>query len=76
MQEFSREVMQIVNRPSSNERNVLDLFFSKSPTSYAAGEAWLKRIAAQELDREPEAKPKVGEAQLVALAKWGAIPAN
>ena len=26
--------------------------------------------------REPEAKPQVAEAQLVALAKWGAIPAT
>jgi pimeloyl-ACP methyl ester carboxylesterase len=42
----------------------------------AAGKAWLKRIAARKLDREPEAKPQVAEAQLVALAKWGAIPAT
>jgi pimeloyl-ACP methyl ester carboxylesterase len=77
MQEFSSEVMDIVNRPNSTEQErTLDLFFSKSPTSYAAGEAWLQRIAARKLDREPEAKPQVGEAQLVALAKWGAIPAN
>jgi pimeloyl-ACP methyl ester carboxylesterase len=34
------------------------------------------RFAARKLDREPEAKPQVGEAQLVALAKWGAIPAT
>jgi pimeloyl-ACP methyl ester carboxylesterase len=69
--------MDIVNRPNSTEQErTLDLFFSKSPTSYAAGEAWLQRIAARKLDREPEAKPQVGEAQLVALAKWGAIPAN
>jgi pimeloyl-ACP methyl ester carboxylesterase len=60
MQEFTPEVLEIVNRP----------------TSYAAGKAWLRRIAARRLDREPEAKPQVGEAQLVALAKWGAIPAT
>jgi len=77
MQEFTREVMEIVNRPNSTEQErTLDLFFSKSPTSHAAGKAWLKRIAARKLDREPEAKPQVGEAQLVALAKWGAIPAT
>jgi pimeloyl-ACP methyl ester carboxylesterase len=75
MQEFSREVMDIVNRPNSTiQGRTLDLFFSKSPTSYAGGKAWLERIAARKLDREPEAKPQVGEAQLVALAKWGAIP--
>jgi len=75
MQEFSREVMDIVNRPNSTEQErTLDLFFSKSPTSYAAGEAWLQRIAARKLDREPEPKPQVGEAQLVALAKWVRSP--
>jgi len=78
MQEFSREVMDIVNRPNSTEQErTLDLFFSKkSPSSYAAGQAWLTRIAARKQDREPEAKPQVGEAQLVALAKWGVIPAT
>jgi pimeloyl-ACP methyl ester carboxylesterase len=77
MQQFTREVMGIVNRPNSTEQErTLDLFFSKSPRSYAAGKAWLKRIAARKLDREPEAKPQVGKAQLVALAKWGAIPAT
>jgi len=77
MQEFSPEVLEIVNRPNStNQERSLDLFFAKSPTSYAAGKAWLKRIAARKLDREPEAKPQVAEAQLVALAKWGAIPAT
>jgi pimeloyl-ACP methyl ester carboxylesterase len=77
MQVFSPKVLEIVNRPNSTQpERSLDLFFSKSPTSYAAGEAWLERIAARTLDREPEAKPQVGEAQLVALAKWGAIPAT
>jgi len=77
MQEFSPEVLEIVNRPNSTQQErSLDLFFSKSPTSYAAGKAWLNRIAARKLDREPEAKPQVAEAQLVALAKWGAIPAT
>ena len=77
MQEFTSEVMEIVNRRNSTEQGrTLDLFFSKSPTSYAVGNAWLKRIAARKLDREPESKRQVGEAQLVALAKWGAIPAT
>jgi pimeloyl-ACP methyl ester carboxylesterase len=59
MQEFSPEVLEIVNRPNSTQpERSLDLF------------------AARKLDREPEAKPQVGEAQLVALAKWGAIPAT
>ena len=77
MQVFSAEVMDIVGRPNSTiQERCLDLFFSKSPTSYAAGKAWLERIAARKLDREPESKPQVAEAQLAALAKWGAIPAT
>jgi pimeloyl-ACP methyl ester carboxylesterase len=71
------DLFGFVNRPNSTpQERTLDLFFSKSPTSYAAGNAWLKRIAARKLDREPEAKPQVTEAQLIALAKWGAIPAT
>jgi pimeloyl-ACP methyl ester carboxylesterase len=77
MQALSPEVMDIVNRPNSTQQErSLDLFFSKTPTSHAAGEAWLKRIAARKLDREPDSKPQVAEAQLVALGKWGAIPAT
>ena len=77
MQEFSAEVMDIVNRPNSTiQERCLDLFFSKSSTSRAAGEAWLERIAARKVDREPESKPQVAQAQLVALAKWGVIPAT
>jgi pimeloyl-ACP methyl ester carboxylesterase len=77
MQVFSGEVMDIVSRPNSTiQERCLDLFFSKSPTSNAAGKAWLERIAARKLDREPESKPQVAEAQLAALAKWGTIPAT
>ena len=77
MQHFSSEVMDIVNRPNSTiQGRTLDLFFSKSPASHAAGNAWLKRIAERKLDREPETGPQVAEAQLVALAKWGVIPAT
>src|SRR6202048_779128 len=63
MQEFRREVQEIVNRPNSTQQErSLDLFFSKSPTSYAAGKAWLKRIAARKLERAREAKPQGGAA--------------
>src|SRR5580698_3150375 len=77
MQGSSREVMDIVNRPDSTiQGRTLDLFFSTSPASYAAGKAWLERIGARKLDREPETGPEVAKAQLVALAKWGVIPAT
>ena len=77
MQELSPKVMEIVNRPNTTQQErSMELFFSKSPASQAAGQSWLKRLAARKLDREPDAKPQVAEAQLVALAKWGAIPAT
>src|ERR1700726_1711412 len=42
MQEFSREVMDIVNRPNSTlQGRTLDLFCSKSPAIYAPGTARL-----------------------------------
>jgi pimeloyl-ACP methyl ester carboxylesterase len=76
MQEYTPEVQEIVGRPNSTQQErMLDLFFSKSPTSRTAGKAWLERISARKEDREPEAKPQVAVAQLDALAKWGAIPA-
>src|ERR1700726_831821 len=52
MQEFSAEVMAIVNRPNSTlQERSLDLFFSKSPASYAAGKAWLQGVAARKPGR-------------------------
>jgi hypothetical protein len=65
--------------PGTNDwQRYKTVFFSKSPTSNGPprAKAWLERIAARKLDREPESKPQVAEAQLAALAKWGAIPAT
>src|SRR5258708_19928487 len=58
MQEFSREVMDIVNRPNSTlQERSLDLFFSKSPAGYAAGKPWPQRTPAPKLDPDPETRP-------------------
>jgi|HubBroStandDraft_4_1064222.scaffolds.fasta_scaffold11026_2 hypothetical protein len=48
------------NRQSSEQQRAgmyWTCSFRRVSTSYAAGEVWLKRIAARKLDREPEAKP-------------------
>jgi len=37
------------------------------------GNAWLARIAARTVDREPPASPQVAAAQLGALTKWGHV---
>jgi pimeloyl-ACP methyl ester carboxylesterase len=74
LQEFSPQVKEIIARQNATagERQ-LNLFFSPSADSQAAGKAWLARIAERQTDREPASIPQVAQAQLVALAKWGAI---
>lgn len=77
MQEFSPQVLEIVNRPNSTAGDrMLELFFSPTPTSQAAGKAWLERIAARQTDREPESKPQVAQAQFAALTEWGKVAAD
>ena len=74
MDTFSPQVQEIVNRPNSTAaERMLELFFSPTAISQAAGKAWLARIAARQTDREPEAAPQVAAAQLAALAKWGQV---
>ena len=74
MAEYTPQVQEIVGRPNSTEaERVLELFFSPTATSRAAGKAWLARIAARQADREPPASPQVATGQLAALAKWGQV---
>jgi pimeloyl-ACP methyl ester carboxylesterase len=72
MAEFTPQVKEIISRPNSTtaERQ-LELFFSPTATSQAAGKAWHSRIAARQADREPPSSPQVAKGQLAALAKWG-----
>ena len=74
MAAFSPQVQEIMSRSNMTpaERG-LALFFSPTATSQAAGKAWLARITARQVDREPDAAPQVGAAQLAALAKWGQV---
>jgi pimeloyl-ACP methyl ester carboxylesterase len=74
MAAFSPQVQEILSRPNMTpaERG-LALFFSPTATSQAAGKAWLARITARQVDREPDASPQVGAAQLVALKAWGQV---
>jgi pimeloyl-ACP methyl ester carboxylesterase len=74
MAAFSPQVQEIMSRPNMTpaERG-LALFFSPTATSQAAGKAWIARIGARQVDREPDASPQVATAQLAALAKWGQV---
>ncbi|NWA29765.1 alpha/beta hydrolase [Pseudomonas gingeri] len=74
MDTFSPQVQEIVTRANSTaEERMLELFFAPTPTSQAAGKAWLSRIGARQVDREPEAVAQVAGAQLEALAAWGQV---
>ena len=74
MAAFSPQVQAIIGRPNSTAaERALELFFSPTATSQAAGKAWLARIAARQVDREPPASPQVAAAQLAALKAWGQV---
>lgn len=49
----------------------LEGFFTQSPTSRAAGEAFLKRRDRRVENRDTPASDKVASAQLAALEEWG-----
>lgn len=72
MAEFSPKVVSIVTRPNSTfEERCLELFFSPTETSQAAGKAWLERVASRTSDREPACGPEVAQAQLAAIQGFG-----
>jgi pimeloyl-ACP methyl ester carboxylesterase len=74
MAEFTPQVKEIIGRPNTTSgQRQLELFFSPTAPSQAAGKAWLSRIAARQTDREPPSSPKVAKGQLAALAKWGQV---
>ena len=50
----------------------LNVFFTPSERSQAAGREYLKRFRLRTKDRDPEVSDKVAPAQIEALAKWGA----
>lgn len=72
MADFSPQVKEIISRPNTSpDERRLALFFSPTEQSQSAGRAWLARITARQDDREPESTPRVAQAQLVAITRWG-----
>lgn len=49
---------------------LVKLFFAPSPSSQAAGRAFIARLAERKEDREPPAGPDVAHAQLTAFRAW------
>jgi pimeloyl-ACP methyl ester carboxylesterase len=54
----------------------LNVFFTPSERSQAAGRGYLKRFRLRTKDRDPEVSDKVAPAQIEALAKWGVPQEN
>jgi pimeloyl-ACP methyl ester carboxylesterase len=60
-----------IQDPTNRGYDVLKkIFFTSSPTSQAAGQAFIGRLMQRKDDRDPPAGPNVGSAQLAAFREW------
>ena len=65
------ELRSILEDPQLKGLEVLvKLFFTPSPSSQAAGEAFAQRLAGRQTDREPISGPAVASAQIAAFRAW------
>jgi pimeloyl-ACP methyl ester carboxylesterase len=65
------ELARILGDPSLSGYQVLvKLFFTRSESSQAAGQAFVSRLAARTQDREPASGANVAQAQLAAFRAW------
>ena len=73
MASFSPEVQAIFAKQFAVPDELwLDLFFTPSAASQAAGRAFLTRLRTRVENRDPASDAKVAGAQLAAVAAWGA----
>ena len=60
-----------IQDPANQGYDVLrKIFFTSSPASQAAGEAFVRRISQRKDDRDPPSDPKVASAQMAAFREW------
>ena len=72
MQDLTPEAKAIVAKNYNPPMHIwLDMLFSPTPTSQAAGLEFLKRIASRTEDRDKENSEKVAQAQVAAVMEWG-----
>jgi len=65
------ELSKITNDPKiQGLQTLVHLFFAPTPTSQAAGQAFVARLAERKTDREPVSGPKVAMAQITAFRAW------
>src|SRR5258706_1894482 len=62
---------QRIQEPTDREYDVLKkIFFTSSPASQAAGQAFIERLMQRKDDREPPSGPNIGAAQTAAFREW------
>lgn len=72
MQTMSPEAQAIFGKERENPDELwLDVFFSPSETSQAAGHKFLERYRARTIDRDINVNEKVAGNQLAAIGEWG-----
>lgn len=72
MQELSAEAQEIFGKERENPDDLwLDVFFSPSATSQAAGHQFLERYRARTIDRDININERVAGNQLTAIGEWG-----
>jgi pimeloyl-ACP methyl ester carboxylesterase len=65
------ELKKIIDDPNLvGFQKLVKLFFTSSPSSQAAGEAFVARLAERKEDLEPPAGPQVANAQITAFRAW------
>jgi pimeloyl-ACP methyl ester carboxylesterase len=67
------ELKEIFTGNLSPSQRLVKLFFAKSTSSEAAGEAFVARLAHRTQDREPVSGPKVAAAQIAAFRAWEVV---
>lgn len=66
----------LAKKRTSEEDLLLDVFFTKSDASQAAGRAFLTRIHARKVGRDAAVGAKVAPAQVAAFSAWGVPSAD
>jgi pimeloyl-ACP methyl ester carboxylesterase len=68
------ELKKITDDPNlSGFQKLVKLFFTSSPPSHAAGEAFVARLAQRKHDQEPISGPIVAQAQITAFRTWETV---
>jgi pimeloyl-ACP methyl ester carboxylesterase len=72
MQDLTPEAKAILGKAYDPPMHIwLDMLFSPTPASQAAGLEFLERIASRTEDRDTDVNEKVGAAQVAAVMEWG-----